>query len=54
MTMTSHVFRDPEGSLENLVLQAQLVMKVLEGRVVSWAFRDPRETRETRVHLDHL
>lgn len=48
------VFRGREGSPENLVPQAQLVPKVLEGRVVSWASQDPRETRETWAHLDHL
>lgn len=46
--------RDPEGSLESPVLQAQLVPKVPEERVVSWASQDPRGTRETWVHLDHL
>lgn len=51
---TSCVFRDREGSLESLVLRVQLVLKVPEGRVVSWASQDPRETRETLVHLDHL
>lgn len=53
-TLTSCFFRDPEGSLESLVLQAHLALKVLEGRVVSWASLDPRETRETWVHPDHL
>lgn len=48
------VRRDSEGSLESLVPQVRSVLKVLEGRVVSWASQDPRETRETWVHLDHL
>lgn len=49
--MVKWVFRDPEGSLEITVLQAQPVLTVPEGRMVSWASRDPRETW---VHLDHL
>lgn len=47
-------FRAPEESLENLVPQAQQVLKVPEEKVASWASQDPRETGETWVHPDHL
>lgn len=46
--------RDPEGNLEKLDLQAQLVLKVPEEKGVSWASRDLRETEERWVNLDLL